>query len=202
LLAGTAVKLIARRGLSSVHLTEAAAGHIIGVAGLETTSVTSTVCSPTVTEPVPADPIDPAVISMTFGVNDSPLSGRDSDGSKMTMGHIVSRLEKELQSNVSLQVHRSMARKDKIEVHGRGELQLGILIETMRREGFEISVSPPEVLYKTDEKGKRLEPIEELIIDVDSEFTGAVIDILSNRKGGTNTRLCARTSQGEERLTH
>jgi hypothetical protein len=99
------------------------------------------------------------------------------------MGHITSRLKKEIQSNVSIQIHASKG-GDSLEVHGRGELQLGILIETMRREGFELSISPPEVLYQFDENGSKLEPIEELIIDVDSEFTGAVIDIMANRKGG------------------
>ena len=173
-------KLLAYRGLDRRPIEEAQAGDIIAVAGLGATTVADTICAPEVTEALPADPIDPPTLAMTFSVNDSPLAGRD--GSKLTSRVIAERLHREAEGNVAIRV-RENAEKDAIEVAGRGELQLGVLIETMRREGFELSISRPRVLFRTDPKsGQRQEPIEEIIIDVDEEFAGVVIDKMSQRK--------------------
>ncbi len=139
-----------------------------------------TICAPEVTEALPADPIDPPTLSMNFSVNDSPLAGRD--GGKVTSRVIAERLYREAEGNVAIRVRES-SEKDSIEVAGRGELQLGVLIETMRREGFEMSISRPQVLFRTDPAtGQRLEPIEEVIVDVDEEFSGVVIEKMSRRK--------------------
>src|SRR5690348_7040836 len=173
-------KLLAYRGLDRRPIEEAQAGDIIAVAGLGATTVADTICAPEVTEALPADPIDPPTLAMTFSVNDSPLAGRD--GTKLTSRVIAERLHREAEGNVAIRV-RENAEKDAIEVAGRGELQLGVLIETMRREGFELSISRPRVLFRTDPKsGQRQEPIEEVIIDVDEEFAGVVIDKMSQRK--------------------
>src|SRR5882757_5455634 len=173
-------KLQAYRGLERRPIEEAWAGDIIAVAGLAQTTVADTICAPEVTEALPADPIDPPTLAMTFSVNDSPLAGRD--GSKLTSRVIAERLYREAEGNVAIRVRES-AEKDAIEVAGRGELQLGVLIETMRREGFELSISRPRVLFRTDPKsGQRQEPIEEVIIDVDEEFAGIVVDKMSRRK--------------------
>jgi GTP-binding protein len=173
-------KLLAFRGLDRRPIEEAEAGDIIAVAGLQLTTVADTLCAPEVTEPLPADPIDPPTLAMTFSVNDSPLAGRD--GGKVTSRVIAERLRREAEGNVAIRVRQS-AEKDAIEVAGRGELQLGVLIETMRREGFELSISRPRVLFKTDPvSGQRLEPVEEIIVDVDEEFSGVVIDKMSQRK--------------------
>jgi GTP-binding protein len=144
------------------------------------TTVADTICAPEVSAALPADPIDPPTLAMTFSVNDSPLAGRD--GGKVTSRVIAERLRREAEGNVAIRVQES-AEKDSIEVAGRGELQLGVLIETMRREGFEMSISRPRVLFKTDPvSGQRLEPIEEIIVDVDEEFAGIVVDKMSRRK--------------------
>src|SRR6266853_3413722 len=173
-------KLQAYRGLDRRPIDEARAGDIIAVAGLGLTTVADTICAPEVVTPLPADPIDPPTLAMTFSVNDSPLAGRD--GSKVTSRMIGERLFREAEGNVAIRVSES-TEKDWIEVSGRGELQLGVLIETMRREGFEMSISRPRVLFRTDPKsGQRQEPIEEIIIDVDEEFAGVVIDKMSQRK--------------------
>src|SRR5579863_7405721 len=173
-------KLLAYRGLERRPIEEASAGDIIAVAGLTLTTVADTICAPEVTSALPADPIDPPTLAMTFSVNDSPLAGRE--GSKVTSRVIAERLHREAEGNVAIKVRES-AEKDSIEVAGRGELQLGILIETMRREGFEMSISRPRVLFKTDAvSGQRLEPIEEVIVDVDEEFSGIVVDKMSRRK--------------------
>src|SRR5438128_502892 len=173
-------KLLAFRGLDHRPIEEARAGDIIAVAGLTATTVADTICAPEVTEALPADPIDPPTLAMTFSVNDSPLAGRD--GGKLTSRVIAERLHREAEGNVAIRV-RENAERDAIEVAGRGELQLGVLIETMRREGFELSISRPRVLFKTDAKtGQRLEPIEEIIVDVDEEFAGIVVDKMSRRK--------------------
>src|SRR6267154_1514268 len=173
-------KLLAFRGLDRRPIEEAQAGDIIAVAGLGLTTVADTICAPEVTEALPADPIDPPTLAMTFSVNDSPLAVRD--GSKLTSRVIAERLHREAEGNVAIRV-RENAEKDAIEVSGRGELQLGVLIETMRREGFELSISRPRVLFRTDPKsGQRQEPIEEVIIDVDEEFAGIVVDKMSRRK--------------------
>jgi GTP-binding protein len=173
-------KLLAFRGLERRPIEEAAAGDIVAVAGLAVTTVADTICAPEVAEPLSADPIDPPTLSMTFSVNDSPLAGRE--GNKLTSRVIAERLYREAEGNVAIRVRESVER-DAFEVAGRGELQLGVLIETMRREGFEASISRPRVLFETDPKsGRRLEPIEEVVIDVDEAFAGAVVDKLSRRK--------------------
>ncbi|HVH80597.1 MAG TPA: translational GTPase TypA [Stellaceae bacterium] len=171
-------KLLAYRGLERVGVDEARAGDIIAVAGLQDTTVADTLCAPEVTVPLEADPIDPPTLAMTFSVNDSPLAGRD--GSKVTSRMIAERLYREAEGNVAIRVRES-AERDSVEVSGRGELQLGVLIETMRREGFELSISRPRVLFKT-ENGQRLEPVEEVFIDVDEEFSGVVVEKMSRRK--------------------
>ena len=173
-------KLLAYRGLERRATEEAQAGDIIAVAGLAETTVADTICAPEVTEALPADPIDPPTLAMTFSVNDGPLAGRD--GGKVTSRVIAERLYREAEGNVAIRVRES-AEKDSVEVAGRGELQLGVLIETMRREGFELSISRPRVLLRTDPvSGQRLEPIEEVIVDVDEEFSGVVVDKMSRRK--------------------
>lgn len=138
-----------------------------------------TLCAIEVTEALPAQPIDPPTISITVSVNNSPLAGKDGD--KVQSRVIRDRLLKEAESNVAIKVSET-ADKDAYEVAGRGELQLGVLIENMRREGFEVSISRPRVVYQTGEKGERLEPIEEVVIDVDDEYSGVVIEKLSSRK--------------------
>jgi GTP-binding protein len=173
-------KLQAYRGLDRRPIDEARAGDIIAVAGLGLTTVADTICSPEVTSPLEADPIDPPTLAITFSVNDSPLAGRE--GTKVTSRMIGERLFREAEGNVAIRVGES-AEKDAFEVAGRGELQLGVLIETMRREGFELSISRPRVLFKDDPStGRRLEPIEEVVIDVDEDFAGIVVDKMSRRK--------------------
>jgi GTP-binding protein len=173
-------KLLAFRGLERLGSEEARAGDIVAVAGLQLTTVADTICALDVTAAVPADPIDPPTLAMTFSVNDSPLAGQD--GGKVTSRIIAERLRREAEGNVAIRVRESNER-DSIEVAGRGELQLGVLIETMRREGFEMSISRPRVLFRTDPvSGQRQEPIEEAIVDVDEEFAGVVVDKMSRRK--------------------
>lgn len=173
-------KLLAYRGLKREPVEEAQAGDIIAIAGFETATVSHTLCDPAVMEAIPAQPIDPPTLSMTFSVNDSPLAGRV--GKKVTSRLIRDRLFKEAESNVSIRVTESVD-KDAFEVSGRGELQLGVLIENMRREGFELSVSRPRVVYKKDEQtAQTLEPIEEVQIDVDEEFQGVVLEALGIRR--------------------
>ncbi|MGH7098507.1 MAG: translational GTPase TypA [Stellaceae bacterium] len=173
-------KLLAFRGLERRPIEEAEAGDIVAVAGLAVTTVADTICAPEVEEPLAADPIDPPTLAMTFAVNDSPLAGQD--GHRLTSRVIAERLHREAEGNVAIRVRES-AEKDAFEVAGRGELQLGVLIETMRREGYELSISRPRVLFESDpETGRRLEPIEEVVIDVDKDFAGVVVDKLSRRK--------------------
>jgi GTP-binding protein len=173
-------KLLAYRGLDRRPIDEVRAGDIVAVAGLTLTTVADTICGPEVVTPLPADPIDPPTLAMTFSVNDSPLAGRE--GTKVTSRVIGERLFREAEGNVAIQVGESRE-KDAFEVAGRGELQLGVLIETMRREGFELSISRPRVLLTTDPAtGRRLEPIEEVVVDVDEEFAGIVVDKLARRK--------------------
>jgi len=173
-------KLLAYRGLDRRAIDEVQAGDIIAVAGLALTTVADTICAPEVSIPLPADPIDPPTLAMTFSVNDSPLAGRE--GTKVTSRVIGERLFREAEGNVAIQVSESRE-KDAFEVAGRGELQLGVLIETMRREGFELSISRPRVLLTTDPAtDRRLEPIEEVVVDVDGEFAGVVVDKLARRK--------------------
>jgi GTP-binding protein len=173
-------KLQAFRGLERRPTEEAQAGDIIAVAGLALTTVADTLCAPEVAIPLAADPIDPPTLAITFSVNDSSLTGRE--GSKVTSRVIGERLYREAEGNVAIRVRES-TEKDAFEVAGRGELQLGVLIETMRREGFELSISRPRVLFKVDPAtGRRLEPIEEVVVDVDEEFAGVVVDKMSRRK--------------------
>ncbi len=173
-------KLQAFRGLDRRPIEEARAGDIIAVAGLTLTTVADTICAPEVTTPLAADPIDPPTLAITFSVNDSPLAGRE--GTKVTSRMIGERLFREAEGNVAIRVSES-TEKDAFEVAGRGELQLGVLIETMRREGFELSISRPRVLFTIDPAtGRRLEPIEEVVVDVDEEFAGVVVEKMSRRK--------------------
>jgi len=174
-------KLLAFRGLDRRPIEHAEAGDIIAIAGLEIATVADTICAAEQEMALPAVPIDPPTLAMTFSVNDSPLAGRE--GSKVTSRMIVARLKREAEGNVAIRVSESED-KDAIEVAGRGELQLGVLIETMRREGYELAISRPRVLVKDDPAtGRRLEPIEEVQIDVDEPYTGIVVEKMSQRKG-------------------
>ncbi|HZN30535.1 MAG TPA: GTP-binding protein, partial [Xanthobacteraceae bacterium] len=163
---GRLTKVLAFRGLERTGVEEASAGDIVAVAGLPEATVSHTICAPEVTFPLPAQPIDPPTLAMTFRINDSPLAG--TEGDKVQSRVIRERLLREAEGNVALRIGESIE-KDSMEVAGRGELQLGILIETMRREGFELSVSRPKVLFERDGRGDILEPIEEVVIDVDEE---------------------------------
>jgi GTP-binding protein len=194
---GRITKVLAFRGLKRQPIDEPAeAGDIIAIAGLSKATVADTLCAMELTEALPAQPIDPPTISMTVSVNDSPLAGREGD--KVQSRVIRDRLLKEAESNVAIKVSET-AERDAYEVAGRGELQLGVLIESMRREGFEVSISRPRVVFQTDpETGERLEPMEDIQIDVDDEFSGIVIEKLSARKaelkdmgpsGGGKTRI-------------
>ncbi|HET7446849.1 MAG TPA: translational GTPase TypA [Methyloceanibacter sp.] len=176
---GRVSKVLAFRGLERVGLDEGTAGDIVSLAGLPDATVAHTICAPEVMAPLPAPPIDPPTLSMTFRVNDSPLAG--TEGNKVTGRMIRDRLLREAEGNVALRVTESEER-DSMEVAGRGELQLGILIETMRREGFELSVSRPKVLFRRDTNGMLLEPIEEVVIDLDEEHSGIVVQKLAERK--------------------
>jgi len=178
---GRITKVLAFRGLEQQPVEEGSAGDIVAIAGLEQANVADTIAAPEVTEPIPAQPIDPPTLAMTFRVNDSPLAG--TEGDKVTSRMIRDRLFREAEGNIALRIGES-EEKDAYEVAGRGELQLGILIETMRREGFELSVSRPKVVLSRDEKtGEILEPIEEVVIDVDEEHSGTVVQKLSERRG-------------------
>ncbi len=172
-------KIMAYKGLERVALNEAHAGDIVAVAGVVKGTVADTICAPEVTDAIEAQPIDPPTLAMTFSVNDSPLAGREGD--KVTSRMIWDRLQKEAECNIALKISRTDM-TDSFEVAGRGELQLGVLIETMRREGFELSISRPKVLFHKDENGNLLEPVEEVVIDVDDEFSGTVVEKLSQRK--------------------
>lgn len=192
---GRATKLLAFRGLDRVPVEEARAGDIIALAGLEKATVANTIADPSVSTPIKAQPIDPPTLAMRFAVNDSPFAGRE--GSKVTSRMIRDRLEREGESNVAIRITES-ADKDSFEVAGRGELQLGVLIETMRREGFELGISRPRVLFQTDESGQRTEPFETVVIDVDDEYAGTVVEKMATRKaemtdmrpsGGGKTRI-------------
>jgi len=172
-------KLLAFRGLARVPVARAEAGDIIAIAGLQIATVADTLCDMQVTEAIHANPIDPPTLAMTVSVNDSPLAGREGD--KVQSRVIRERLLREAEGNVAIKVKETG--DGDFEVAGRGELQLGVLIETMRREGFELSISRPRVLFQTGEKGERLEPMEEVTIDVDDPYTGVVIEKVSTRKG-------------------
>ena len=192
---GRASKIMAFRGLERVPVDSAAAGDIISIAGLTTATVADTIADPAVSEPLHAQPIDPPTLSMRFAVNDSPMAGRE--GTKVTSRMIRDRLFREAESNVAIKVTES-SDKDSFEVAGRGELQLGVLIEMMRREGFELGISRPRVLFREDENGKTTEPYETVVIDVDDEYSGTVVEKMAQRKaeltdmrpsGGGKTRI-------------
>jgi GTP-binding protein len=192
---GRITKILAFRGLERVPIELAEAGDIVAIAGLPKGTVADTFCDPSVEIPIQAQPIDPPTVSMSFIVNNSPLAG--TEGDKVTSRLIRDRLMREAEGNVALKVVEA-ADKDSMEVSGRGELQLAILIETMRREGFELSVSRPRVVLTKDESGQLLEPVEEVVIDVDEEFSGVVVQKMSERKaemiemrpsGGNRLRL-------------
>jgi GTP-binding protein len=192
---GRVSKILAFRGIERQPTEEAEAGDIVAIAGLEKFNVADTLCATDVAEPLQAQPIDPPTLSMTFLVNDSPLAG--TEGDKVTSRVIRDRLYKEAEGNVALKIEDSPG-SDSFIVSGRGELQLAILIETMRREGFELGISRPRVVFQKADDGTRLEPIEEVVIDVDEEFSGVVVQKMSERKaemiemrpsGGNRQRL-------------
>jgi GTP-binding protein len=172
-------KVLAFRGLARTGLDEAEAGDIVSLSGMTRATVADTLCDLALTEALPAQPIDPPTISVTVGINDSPLAGRDGD--KVQSRVIRARLMAEAESNVAIRVTETPS-GEAFEVAGRGELQIGVLIENMRREGFELSVARPRVLMR-DEGGARLEPIEEVTVDVDAEYSGVVVDKLNQRRG-------------------
>ncbi len=172
-------KVLAFRGLTRTPVDEAEAGDIVSLAGMSKATVADTIADLAVTDAIPAQPIDPPTISVTFGINDAPLAGREGD--KVQSRVIRERLMREAETNVAIRVSDTPG-GDAFEVAGRGELQMGVLIENMRREGFELSVSRPQVLFR-EEGGQRLEPIEEVTVDVDEDYSGVVVDKLSQRKG-------------------
>jgi GTP-binding protein len=178
---GRVTKVLAFRGLERTSIDRAEAGDIVALAGLTKATVADTLCDPANEEAISAQPIDPPTLAMTFGINDSPLAGQEGD--KVTSRMIWERLAREAEGNVALQVSET-ADKTTFEVAGRGELQLGVLVETMRREGYELSVGRPRVLYRKDEEtGAVLEPVEEAVVDVNDEFTGVVVEKMAQRKG-------------------
>lgn len=173
-------KIMIYKHLSRVGIDQAIAGDIISIAGLEAATVTHTICDPEGSEPIQAQPIDPSTMTMTFAVNDSPLAGREGD--KVTSRLIRDRLLKEAESNVAIQVSETESR-EAFEVAARGELQLAVLIENMRREGFELSISRPKVVFHTDPNtGEKTEPYEEVLIDVDEEFSGIIMEKMGLKK--------------------
>jgi len=176
---GRASKVFAYRGLDRVPVESAEAGDIVAIAGLTKATVSNTIATPTVTVPIAARPIDPPTLAMSFSVNDSPYAGREGD--KVQSRVIRDRLEREAEGNVAIRITESQD-KDAFEVAGRGELQLGVLIETMRREGFELSISRPRVLFREGENGRE-EPYETVVVDVDDEFSGTVVEKIAQRKG-------------------
>jgi GTP-binding protein len=179
---GRISKVLAFRGLERQPVDEGQAGDIVAISGLTQATVSDTICDMSVSEPIPAQPIDPPTLTMTFRINDGPLAGKEGD--KVQSRVIRERLLREAEGNVALKVTPSETETDAFEVAGRGELQLGILIETMRREGFELTVGRPRVVFRTDEEtGQRLEPIEEVVIDVDEAYSGVVVQKLSERRG-------------------
>ncbi|MCX7338670.1 MAG: translational GTPase TypA [Alphaproteobacteria bacterium] len=192
---GKATKILTFRGLERIPVDQAEAGDIIAIAGLEKATVADTIAALEVDVALPSIPIDPPTLAMTFSINDSPLAGKE--GTKLTSRILRERLMREVEGNISIRI-KETEDKDAFEVAGRGELQLGVLIETMRREGFELSISRPRVLYQTDEAGQRLEPVEEIQIDVDDDYVGVVVESMSQRKaemtdmrpsGGGKTRI-------------
>jgi len=173
-------KILAFRGIERIPTNEAEAGDIVAIAGMSEATVADTICALEVEEAIQAQPIDPPTLAMTFAINDSPLAG--TEGDKVTSRVIGARLKREAESNVAIKVSFTDA-TDSFEVAGRGELQLGVLIEQMRREGFELSISRPRVLTKIDpDTSKKLEPIEEVVIDLDEQYSGVVVEKMAQRK--------------------
>ncbi len=183
-------RILAFRGLSQQPIDEAKAGDIVSIAGMTNATVADTLCDPAVVEAIPAQPIDPPTISVTFGINTSPLAGRD--GKKVQSRVIRERLMREAESNVAIRITDTPG-GEAFEVAGRGELQMGVLIENMRREGFELSIARPQVLYR-DIDGVRYEPVEEVTIDVDEEYSGTVVEKLSSTRKGDLVEM--RQGQG------
>ncbi|AOX17624.1 translational GTPase TypA [Kozakia baliensis] len=178
---GRLTKLLSFRGLDRVPVEEAEAGDIVAVAGLSEATIPDTIADPSVEAPLPSTPVDPPTLSMTFRINDGPLGGRE--GKKVTSRQIRDRLFKETEGNVAIKVTES-PESEAFEVAGRGELQLGVLIETMRREGFELTIGRPRVLFRNNEEtGEREEPFEEVLVDVDEPYSGVVVEKMSLRKG-------------------
>ena len=178
---GRMTKLLSFRGLDRVPVEEAQAGDIIAIAGLDEATVPDTIGAPELTAPLPAIPVDPPTLAMNFRINDGPLAGRE--GTKVTSRQIRERLFREAEGNVAIKVSDSNE-TEAFEVAGRGELQLGVLIEQMRREGFELAIGRPRVLTRTNpDTGVREEPMEEVLVDVDEPYAGVVVDQLSRRKG-------------------
>lgn len=192
---GRLTKLLKFEGPNRVVVNEVKAGDIICIAGLTNASVADTICAPSNQDPIPSTPIDPPTMSITITVNDSPYAGRE--GTKVTSTMIRERLLAEDETNVAI-TFRESADKDAFDIGGRGELQLGVLVETMRREGFEMTVSRPQVLFQKDESGNRLEPIEEVTIDVDDEFSSTVVDAMNKRKA--DMQDMRSTGAGKTRL--
>lgn len=190
---GRISKILAFRGLERTPVEKGEAGDIVALAGLPTTTVADTICDPRVMEAIPAQPIDPPTLSMTFRINDGPLAG--TEGDKVTSRLLRDRLFKEAEGNVALTVEES-DNKDSFKVSGRGELQMAVLVETMRREGFELCLSRPQVLIK-EENGQKFEPVEEVVVDVDEEYAGTVVQKISTRKGDL---ISMTPSVGKQRL--
>ncbi len=178
---GRVSRVLAFRGLSRQPIETGEAGDIVALAGLKQASVSHTVCAPEVDTPLPAPPVDPPTLSMIFRINDGPLAGREGD--KVQSRVIRERLWREAEGNVAIEVEEIPGEADAFRVSGRGELQLAVLIETMRREGFEFTVGRPRVRLRKDETGHTLEPVEEITIDVDEEHAGTVVQKLAERKG-------------------
>ncbi|MDG1153874.1 MAG: translational GTPase TypA [Alphaproteobacteria bacterium] len=188
-------KLLMCKGLEKINVNTASAGDIVSIAGFTKATVADTICSEKVSTPLEALPITPPTMSMTVSVNDSPLVGRDGD--KLTGNMIAERLYKEAETNIAIKITQS-PQKDALEVAGRGELQLGVLLENMRREGFEMTVAPPRVIFR-EENGKKHEPMEEVQIDVDEEFSGVVVEKLGKRKA--EMKAMVPSGAGKVRLT-
>jgi GTP-binding protein len=184
------------RGLAQQDIDEAQAGDIVTLAGMTKATVSDTICALAVEHALEAQPIDPPTITVTFGINDSPLAGRE--GKKVQSRVIRDRLMKEAESNVAIKISDTPS-GEAFEVAGRGELQMGVLIENMRREGFELSISRPQVLMREGENGERLEPIEEVTIDVDDEYSGAVIEKITGARKGELAEM-RQAGKGKTRI--
>jgi GTP-binding protein len=193
---GRITKILGFRGLEREPVETAQAGDIVAIAGLSVASVADTIADPEVETPIPAQPIDPPTLAMSFRINDGPLAGQEGD--KVQSRVIRERLLRETERNVAIKVKELPGESDAFEVAGRGELQLAILIEVMRREGFELTVGRPHVVIKRDDSGALLEPIEEVVIDVDEDYSGIVVQKLSERRA--ELRDMRASGAGRQRL--